>query len=114
MEFCHWMHPLMYLATLCWDILLEKHPEPVVIDESAFCLAMTFLICLTWILLLTMWNVWLTKFRDLWGLVDPLHWQGYLFRYGVPSARVCNGVPSAHLCSGVAMLAHHPASGILD
>ena len=35
-EFCHWMHPLVYLATLCWNILLEKHTEPVVIDESAF------------------------------------------------------------------------------
>ena len=35
-EFCHWMHPLVYLAALCWNILLEKHPEPVVIDVSAF------------------------------------------------------------------------------
>ena len=30
------MHPLVYLAALCWNILLEKHSEPVVIDESAF------------------------------------------------------------------------------
>ena len=52
-----------------------------------------------------MWNVWLTKFRDLWGLVDPLQWHGYLFHYGVPS--VC-------LCSGVAKLAHHLASGNAD
>ena len=37
-EFCHWMHPLVYLATLCWNILLEEHPEPVVTDQSAFLL----------------------------------------------------------------------------
>ena len=30
------MHPLVKLAALYWNILLEKHPEPVVIDESAF------------------------------------------------------------------------------
>ena len=35
-NFCHLMHPLVYLTTLCWNILLEKHPQPVVIDESAF------------------------------------------------------------------------------
>ena len=99
------MHPLVHLAALCWNILLEKHTEPVVIDESAFCLVMTSLLCLTWISLLTMWNVWLTKFKDLWGLVDPLLWHKYLF---------CYGVPSAHLGSGVAMLACHLASEIVD
>ena len=35
-EFCHWMHPLVYLATLCWNILHEKQSEPVVVIESAF------------------------------------------------------------------------------
>ena len=34
--FCHWMHPLVYLAALCWNILHEKHPLPGVIDESVF------------------------------------------------------------------------------
>ena len=69
------------------------------------CLVMTSLLCLTWISLLTMLNVWLTKFKDLQGLVDPLHWHGYLFCYGVPSARLCNGV---------AMLARNLASRIVD
>ena len=58
------------------DILLKKHPEPGVIDESAFCQWITSLLCLTWASLLTMWNVWLTKFRDLQGLVYPLHCSG--------------------------------------
>ena len=52
------------------DILHEKHPEPGVFDESAF---MPSLLCLTWISLLTTWNMWLTNFRDLQGLVDLLH-----------------------------------------
>ena len=30
------MHLLVYMAALCWNILLEKHPEPVVIDKFAF------------------------------------------------------------------------------
>ena len=58
--------------------------------------------------------MWLTKFKDLWGLDDPLQWHRYLFCNGVSSARLCNDVPSAHLCNSVAMLAHHLASEIVD
>ena len=91
------------------DILHEKHPEPGVIDESAF---MSYddpsLLCLTWISLLTTWNVWLTKFRDLQGLVDLLHYS-------------CTGTFSAmvylvHDCVMLLlrMLARRLANGIVD
>ena len=46
-----------------------------------------------------MWNMWLTKFRDLRGFVDP---------------HFCYAVPGARLCNGVAMLARHLASGNAD
>ena len=102
--FCHQIHPLVYLAALL-NVLHEKHPEPRVIDESVFCLVMTSLLSLTWISLLTMWNMWLTKCRDLQGLVDPLHCSSMdIF---------CAMVYPVHLHNAVVTLAHHLANEIV-
>ena len=85
--------------------MLEKHPEPVVIDESAF------LPCddLPPLLGLDITADYVEhvahQIQGSAGLVDPQQWHGYLFCYAVPGARLCNGV---------AMLARHLASGNAD
>ena len=100
--FCHQMHPLVYLATLL-NILHEKHPEPRVIDESAFlsCDDLPPLFDLD----ITVDYVEHVA-HQIQGSAGPcgsttLQWHGYLLRYGVPSA---------HLHNAVVMLAHHLAN----
>ena len=89
------------------DILHEKHPEPGVIDESAF------MSCddLTPLLDLDITADYVERVaHQIQGSSGPcgstaLQWHGYLLHHGVFSA---------HLCDAVAMLARRLANGILD
>ena len=98
------MHPPVYLATLSWTFLHEKHPEPGVIDESAF------MPCddLPPLLDLDITTDYVERVaHQTQGSSGPcgstaLQWHGYLLHHGVSSARA------------VAMLACRLADGILD
>ena len=101
--FCHRMNSLVYLAAVC----IRNIQSLIKVIDTVSCFPCDVsLLCLTWISLLTMWNMWLTKFRDPKGLVDLL--------------QICNIVDSpewcvqCHLHDAVTMLAHHLANGIVD
>ena len=94
--FCLWMHPPVYLARH----LHEKHPDPGVIDESAF------MPCddLPPLLDLDITADYVERVaHQIQGSSGPcestaLQWHGYLLHCGVSSAR---------LRDAVAMLARH-------